>query len=85
MPQTDLKKARANAKRIGVEIAPSKIKFKKLDVFKDGKKVASVGDKRYSDFLLHNDRKRQENYKARHTCRKNIGTPCYYADQLLWT
>ena len=42
--QTNLAKARENAKRLGVTITPSKVKNKKLDVFKDGKKIASIGD-----------------------------------------
>ena len=45
MPQTILSKARANAAKIGVTIKPSTRKNKKIDVFKDNKKVASIGDK----------------------------------------
>ena len=37
--QTNLTKARANAKKIGVTVKPSTVKNKKLDVFKDDKKV----------------------------------------------
>ena len=33
------------AKALGVEIKPSTKKGKKIDVFKDGKKVASIGAK----------------------------------------
>ena len=85
MPQTNLKKARSNAKRIGVTIKPSTLKNKKLDVFtKKGDKI-SIGDIRYSDFLQHGDEKRKQNYKSRHTCRKKVGTACYFADQILWS
>ena len=39
------------AKRLGVEIVPSTVKNKKIDVYNvDGIKVASIGDSRYSDF-----------------------------------
>ena len=84
MPQTNLSKARKRASALGVTVQPSKVKNKKLDVYKGGKKVASIGDIRYSDFLQHNDPKRRANYKARHTCRHRKGTPCYYADKILW-
>ena len=85
MPQTDLEKARRKAKAIGVTIKPSTRKYKKLDVYKDGQKVASIGDKRYEDFNTHNDPKRRANYKARHEpYRHRRDTPSYYADKILW-
>ena len=64
MPQTNLAKARANAKKLGVTVKPSTHKSKKLDVFKEGTKVATIGDIRYEDFLQHNDKQRQANYKS---------------------
>ena len=67
MPQTDIAKAKAKAKRLGVTVEASKRKHKKLDVFKDGKRVASIGDLRYSDFLQHGDEERRRRYKARHS------------------
>ena len=73
--QTNLAKARENAKKLRVTIAPSKVKNKKLDVFKDDKKVASIGDIRYSDFLTHGDKKRQENYLKRHRKNENWKDP----------
>ena len=86
MPQTNLTKARENAKKIGVTVKPSEVKNKKLDVFKDDKKVASIGDIRYSDFLQHNDEQRKKNYKSRHNKdRKVKGSAGYYADKILWT
>lgn len=86
MPQTNLTKARDNAKKIGVTVKPSEVKNKKLDVFKDDKKVASIGDIRYSDFLQHNDEQRKKNYKSRHNKdRKVKGSAGYYADKILWT
>jgi hypothetical protein len=38
------------AKIIGVTVKPSTRKNKKIDVYYKGKKIASVGDKRYKDF-----------------------------------
>lgn len=86
MPQTNLTKAQANAKKIGVIVKASNVKNKKLDVFKDGKKLASIGDIRYEDFLTHNDEKRKENYLKRHEkTRMKVGSPSYYAWKILWT
>ena len=84
MAQTNIKMAKARATRLGVKVEASKSKNKKLDVFKNGKKVASIGDIRYSDFLQHGDPQRRANYKARHTCRGKKDTPCFYADKILW-
>ena len=38
------------AKDLGVTIYPSKRKYKKIDVFKNGKYLASIGDNRYMDY-----------------------------------
>ena len=85
MPQTDLVRARRRAARLRVTVRPSAVKNKKLDVYQNGKKVASIGDIRYSDFLQHNDLKRRANYKARHESnRHRVGSPAYYADRILW-
>jgi hypothetical protein len=86
MPQTNLAKAQARAKSLGVEVKPSTRKHKKLDVFDDtGKKLASIGDKRYSDYLQHGDDERRRRYKARHEShRHKKGSASYYADQILW-
>ena len=83
---------RKNARRIGVTIKPSTRKGKKIDVFKDGKKVASVGALGYGDyatFLKEKGREFADNrrrlYKIRHEKnRKKVGTNSYYADQILW-
>ena len=57
MPQTDLTKASKKAAKLGVTIRPSTAKHKKLDVYRKGQKVASIGDIRYSDFNLHGDQR----------------------------
>tara|TARA_R100001129_G_scaffold116290_1_gene80318 strand:- start:648 stop:923 length:276 start_codon:yes stop_codon:yes gene_type:complete len=80
------------AKKLGVVVKPSKVKGKKLDVFKKGKKVASVGAKGYNDYPTFIEKKgkkyadeRRRLYKIRHNKdRKKRGTPGYYADKLLW-
>ena len=85
MPQTNVRKAQARAKALGVSVKPSTRKNKKLDVFRDGHKVASIGDIRYSDYLQHEDAKRRARYKTRHeNYRHKKGTASYYADKILW-
>jgi hypothetical protein len=80
-----LRKAQANAKKIGVEVKPSKRKGKKLDVFKGGVKVASIGDSNYDDFTRHGNEDRRRSYKKRHQAtRTKVGSPSYYADKILW-
>ena len=41
---------KTRAKQLGLKVLPSKIKNKKIDVYKDNKKIASIGDNRYGDF-----------------------------------
>lgn len=80
------------AKKLGVEVRPSTKKNKKIDVFKNGKLVSSVGDDRYKDFGtyikekgLEYANKRRELYKVRHEKdRKKVGTGGFWADRLLW-
>ena len=62
MPQTDIKKAKENAAKIGVEVRPAKNPKKKLEVYKDGKKLATIGDKNYTDFLQTGDKQQQKRY-----------------------
>jgi len=86
MPQTNLTKAKANAKKLNVDIKVSTVKNKKLDVFKNDKKIASIGDIRDGDFLQTNDKQKQKNYKSRHQKnRTKVGTAGYYADKILWS
>ena len=80
------------AKRLGVTVKNSTVKHKKIDVFKKGKKIASVGALGYEDYptfmrthgKTYANRKRRA-YKIRHQKdRTRRGTPGFYADQLLW-
>ena len=85
MTQTNLRKARSKARAIGVTIRRSTTRNKKLDVYKNGRKVASIGDIRYEDFNTHNDSERRRRYKMRHENHRHIkGSASYYADKLLW-
>jgi hypothetical protein len=80
------------AKKLNVEIKPSKVKGKKIDVFKKGKKVASIGALGYNDYPTYIQKKgkkfadkRRKLYKIRHEKDRKIkGTAGYYADQILW-
>lgn len=80
------------AKKLGVVVKPSSVKGKKIDVFKDGKKVASVGALGYSDYPTYMKTKgkayadeRRRLYKIRHSKDRNVkGSDGYYADKLLW-
>ena len=83
---------RKQARRLGVEVKPSTDRTKKIDVYRKGKRVASVGGAGYSDYptyirtkgKAYADRRRKE-YKRRHRRdRLKRNTNGYYADQLLW-
>lgn len=80
------------AKTLGVEVKPSSVKGKKIDVFKNGKRIASVGALGYSDYPTFIKEKgkafadeRRRLYKIRHAKDKDkLGTNGFYADKLLW-
>ena len=80
------------AKKLGVTVKPTTNKKKKLDVFKNGEKVATVGAAGYGDyptFLSTRGKKyadeRRRLYRLRHEKDRNIiGSNGYYADRLLW-
>ena len=85
-------KQRANAKKLGVTIKPSTNSKKKIDVYKNDKKIASIGAKGYSDYASYiKDKgkefadKRRAAYRARHKGEQlKIGSPGYYAWFILW-
>jgi hypothetical protein len=82
-----------NAKKLGVEIKPSTNKKKKIDIYANNKKIASIGATSYKDYATYIETdgkeyadKRKKAYRARHEkTRKIIGSNSYYADQILWT
>jgi hypothetical protein len=80
------------AKKLGVVVKKSSVKGKKIDVFKDGKKIASVGAIGYSDYPTYKKTKgkvyadeRRRLYKLRHSKDRSVkDSDGYYADKLLW-
>ena len=86
------KHTREQARLLGVQVKLSENKEKKIDVFKNGEKIASVGATGYGDFPTFKRTRgkkfadeRRRRYKMRHErYRHNVGTPSYYADKLLW-
>jgi hypothetical protein len=80
------------AKLLGVKVKPSINKGKKIDVYKNNEKIASIGDINYSDYptFLKNKGKtyadvRRKAYKSRHEKDRNkSNTAGFYADKLLW-
>jgi len=85
---------KAKAKELGVTVKNSTNSKKKIDVYKNNQKVASIGSVSYGDygtFLKEKgkgktfaDEKRRL-YKIRHSKdRKVTGSNGWYADKLLW-
>jgi hypothetical protein len=80
------------AEKLGVVVKPSKVKDKKIDVFKSGKKIASIGAKGYKDYPTYLKTKgkeyadeRRRLYKIRHNKDRLVkNSNGYYADKLLW-
>jgi hypothetical protein len=83
---------RQRAKMIGVTVKQSTSKDKKIDVFKNGNKIASVGALGYKDyptFIKENGLEyanhRRKLYKQRHEKdRHEKWSRGWLADQLLW-
>lgn len=84
--------SRSQAQKHGVTIKPSSVKGKKIDVFKNGKKVASIGALGYGDYPtfkrtkgIEYANKRRKAYKARHQSNRiKRGSNGWYADKILW-
>ena len=85
------------AKELGVVIKTSTNILKKIDVFKDGKKIASIGARGMNDYPTYLEKekkgyyekgyanKRRKLYKQRHKKDRNVkGSNGYYADKILW-
>ena len=80
------------AKKIKVIIKPSTNKTKKIDVYKNNKKIASIGAygmNDYPTYIKKNGIKyaktRRRLYKIRHNKdRSKKWTPGWLADKLLW-
>jgi hypothetical protein len=85
------------AERLKVEIHPSEYKNKKIDVYKNGTLVASIGDIRYNDYPYYLREERMGKYpkgtanRNRYLYHKRHAkdaaipdTPGYWAAQILW-
>lgn len=80
------------AKKIGVVVKHSTRKNKKIDVYRNNQKIASVGAYGMNDFPTYIEKcglkyakKRRELYKQRHKKDlKKKWTRGWLADQLLW-
>lgn len=85
------------AKKLNVTIKPSSNLLKKIDVFKNGVKVASIGAIGMNDYPVYMDlekkgivekgyaNKRRLLYKKRHEKdRKKTRSAGWYADKILW-
>lgn len=83
---------RQQAKKLGVVVKRSTNPAKKLDVYKDGLKVASCGATGYMDYPTYWREygkdyadKRRKLYKIRHESDRHVrGSAGWYADKLLW-
>ena len=92
MPYKITKYTYRQAKKIGVSVKPSKNKTKKIDVFKQDRKIASVGAYGMNDFPTYMIKRgtkyaktRRRLYKIRHeNDRKTKWTNGWLADKLLW-
>lgn len=78
------------AKQLKVVVKLSRNPTKKIDVFRKGKLIASVGAIGYSDYPTYIKthgiefaNRRRKLYKQRHTKDRHSGAG-YWADQLLW-
>ena len=92
MPYTITEYTLQKAKQMKVTVQLSQQKNKKIDVSKNGVKIATIGDLRYKDFPTYviengiefaNNRKRL--YYMRHKKDiENLNSNGFYAAKLLW-
>ena len=82
--------SKKKAKAFGVDIKPSANKNKKIDVFKDDKKIATIGAigyKDYGTYLQENGKefaeKKRQLYRQRH--KKDLNSKNgLWANRILW-
>ena len=82
--------SKTQAKKLGVEIKPSTNKKKKIDVFRDGEKIGSIGAVGYGDYPTYTKEKgkayadeRRRLYRLRHKNDLNSGNGLL-ASKILW-
>ena len=80
------------ARQLGVSVKPSTNKTKKIDVYKNNKKIASVGAYGMNDFPTYISQRgmkyaktRRRNYRMRHERDRHVKwSRGWLADKLLW-
>lgn len=80
------------AKELNVDVKPSTNKNKKIDVYKNNKKIASIGSIKNLDYPSHISKngleyahERRRLYRIRHSKNLKIkDSPGFYANKLLW-
>ena len=79
------------AKKLNVQIKPSSNPKKKIDVYKNGQFLFSIGDIKYNDYPTYYKispelaKQRRRLYKIRHEKDRHIkNSKGYYSDKLLW-
>jgi hypothetical protein len=82
--------SKSQAKKLGVDIKPSTSKTKKIDVFRDGQKIASIGQRGAKDYPTYTKEKgkayadeRRKLYRRRHKNDLNSGNGLL-ASKILW-
>ena len=84
-PDKAFRKAKNKGNILGVQVKKSTRKNKKIDIFKDNKKICSIGDLRYEDFNQHNDLERRKRFHQRFKRFKDAeGTCGWFSLNLLW-
>ena len=86
------KYTRQKAKKYGVTVRPSTLKLKKIDVFRKGQKISSVGYLGMSDYPTYlrtrgkryADGRRKLYYQRHSNDGKVKGTNGWWAKHLLW-
>lgn len=84
--------SKQQAKKLGVELRQSSNPKKKIDVYKNGEKIASIGAIEYQDFPTFTKTmgksyadERRRLYKIRHNKTRGIkNTPSWWSDKILW-
>ena len=85
-------RGKKNAKKLHLQVKPSTNKTKKIDVYKNNKKIASVGAYGMNDYPTYMKKKgikyaktRRRLYKQRHERDRHLKwSNGWLADKLLW-
>ena len=80
------------AKQMGVEVKPSKYKTKKIDVYKNGKLIASIGAAGMMDYpsyilergVEYANKRRELFYKRFGDKVNDMNSDAYWSARLLW-